>query len=89
MDAPEEKFAFDVIDPAMLEYLMRVPPRLWQLYGNYLVVCTEADNLYSGVEIEEALVDMSEFLEHIPEYVRQDMAIARAPSASTHWDLSS
>jgi hypothetical protein len=67
----DEKFAFDVIHPGMIEYLLKVPQRYWQLRECYLLV--QKPGSYRVDEMEEMLAAMQGFLDLIPEYVQQDI----------------
>jgi hypothetical protein len=68
VEATDRKFAYDLIDPGMIEYLLLVQPRHWQLRGEHLVVISEAGDEY-GDDLESILIDMRGFIERIPSYL--------------------
>jgi hypothetical protein len=72
VQADDEKAAFDLVHPGMIDYLMSVPERHWQLLGNYMLV--HRTGPYNAIELEEVMTDMGGFLDLIPEYVLQDIA---------------
>lgn len=73
----DRKFAFKLLDPRMMEYLMRIPPRHWQLRSNYMVVVSKTRE---AMETERILVDMNGFLEAVPELVQAEIGSAPAPA---------
>src|SRR5688572_9636987 len=75
----ERKFAYDVIHPQMIEFLLRCPRRHWQLRGH--VVLLHKSGSFDAREMEEMLGMVDGFLERIPAYVREDVA-PRVPPAS-------
>jgi hypothetical protein len=69
--AQDEKIAYGLICPQMIEYLMRVPPRHWQIIGNQIVI---AEPSWQDVpEIDRVVTDMTDFIKLIPDYMRQDL----------------
>lgn len=66
----EPKAAYDIISPQMIEYLMSIDPRDWQMSGPYVVLhelgSQEPDNTMIGMQ------QIRGFYERIPNYVRQD-----------------
>ncbi len=75
----DRKLAYDVLHPRMIEFLMQVEPRSWQIAGQYLVLTRS--NHYSPEEIRELFAGINSFLRLIPDYVQQDHGL-RANYAS-------
>jgi len=66
-----DRFAFDVLHPGMMEFLLSLPKLNWQLMGPYIVL---TQNGYWSVEMLDSLVTAAErFVQLIPDYVRQDI----------------
>lgn len=66
-----QKFAFDVVHPQAIEYLLRIERRSWQ-FGGPLVVVRQTGR-YDAHELDRVLADMDGFLDLIPAYVREDI----------------
>ena len=64
------QFAYDVIHPQMIEYLLSCPRRHWQLRGH--VVLIHKSGSFDAREIEELIRVVEGFMARIPAYVRQD-----------------
>lgn len=67
----EEKRAYDIIDPQMMEYLMSIPRYAFQFSGNVGLIAL-------GGKTEPAVYyqtagDLEGFLQRIPNFVRQDI----------------
>jgi hypothetical protein len=67
----DQKFAYDVIHPGVMEFLLAHPSHHWQFNGCYLLVYKMGQ--YSAAEYEEVMQDMQGFLDLVPDYVRQDI----------------
>lgn len=65
------KFAYDLIHPRMIEFLMSCPTMHWQLAGD--VILLHKRGKFSIVEIERVIAMVEGFLERMPEYVKQDI----------------
>jgi len=68
---PDEKFAFDILHPKAMEYLMALPERYWQISGPFLLIYTNGD--YSVAEYDSIMHEIDGFLDLVPEYVKQDI----------------
>ena len=66
----DRRFAYDLIHPRMMEYLMAAHPVDWQLGGN--TILTVRPSRYRSDELLEAMRLIEGFVERIPHYVRQD-----------------
>lgn len=69
----DRKFAYDLIHPQMIEYLLSVEPRHWQMYGTRIVLARSGR--YSPGEIAEVFRLIEGFVALIPDYVRQDRGL--------------
>jgi len=68
--AADRKFAYDLIHPKMMEYLMAVPAIDWQL-GARIVLLTRSSR-YRADELLGLMNLIEGFVRLIPQYVRQD-----------------
>lgn len=68
----DSKRAYEVIHPQMMEYLMSLPVRDLQIYGNW-IVWHESGTL-SIHEFERVMQDIQGFHQRIPPYYKQDHA---------------
>lgn len=66
-----QKLAYDIIHPQMIDYLMTIPPRSWQINGPWTIVSIEGRP--EVMELERAMLDMIGFYQRLPDYVRQDL----------------
>ena len=80
--SPDQKFAYDVVHPGMIEFLMRAPARFWQLGETFLLI--HKQGAYPVEEFDGVMQDMESFLGLIPEYVRQDIGFQ--PNWSTPFE---
>lgn len=72
----DEKFAYAVVHPQMMEFLLSGPRIDWQMGGPYLLV---AGNGRLDVEVIAPTRAMMEaFLEHVPDYVWKDYGARQA-----------
>lgn len=65
------QFAYDLIHPQMIEYLLAGPARHWQLRGDTIVV--QKSGRFSSEEIAQVVTMIEGFVSRIPPYVRQDI----------------
>jgi hypothetical protein len=70
--AEDRKFAYDLIHPEMMEYLMAAPPADWQLGGRIAMITRSRH--YKPDELSGLMTLIEGFVERIPHYVRQDRA---------------
>ena len=67
----QDKVAYDILCPQVIEYLMRQPVRYWQLMGMYILVVQpdemQASNCY------EIMQEITDFVGLLPNYVHQDL----------------
>lgn len=69
----DEKAAYQIICPEMIEYLMHIPVRNWQILGNFILVTDSY--LFDPMEITRMAADIDGFLHRIPAFVRQDRTV--------------
>lgn len=71
VSGPDEKFAFDILHPKAMEYLMSLPDRMWQIAGPLLLIYRSGG--YSVGEYDSVMRQIDGFLDLVPEYVKQDI----------------
>jgi hypothetical protein len=64
------KYAYDLIHPQMIEYLLGCSTRHWQLYGDVILIHTPGR--FSAHELEDVMATVEGFIERIPAYVQED-----------------
>jgi hypothetical protein len=74
IDCEVEKFAFDIIHPEMMCYLMALPKLNWQIAGPYIVLIQPS--FWKPDALEELIPTVGKFIDLIPDYVRQDIGFA-------------
>ncbi len=67
----DERRAFEIIDPQMMDYLMGIPRYSIQFDGIYAVLTL--DGIAEPEAFYHAAVDLQGFLQRIPGFVRQDI----------------
>jgi hypothetical protein len=67
----DERVAYGLIHPQMIEYLMRIPCYHWQILGNQLVIAMSG--MPSVPEIDRVSTDINDFIKLVPDYMRQDL----------------
>ena len=77
----DEKRAFDILCPQTIEYLLTVPARWWQFFGNYLVIAQQT-SLQASM-CYEVMNEVEGFLSKIPDYVREDVGLMSEPSGTS------
>lgn len=75
--ASDRKAAFDVIHPRMIEYLLEVPARHWQIVGPTIVLARSG--AYSTQELDTVAAMINGFVERLPDYLWTDRGIRPAP----------
>lgn len=70
VSAEDRKFAYDLIHPKMMEYLMASPAADWQLGGRVAMITRS--RRYKADELLGLMSLIEGFIERIPHYVRQD-----------------
>lgn len=70
VSSTDRKFAYDLIHPKMMEYLMAQAPSDWQL-GGRIVMIIQSRN-FRVDELHGKMMLIEGFVRLIPEYVRQD-----------------
>ncbi len=70
ISSTDRKFAYDLIHPKMMEYLMAAPASDWQLGGRIVMIIKSRH--YSVDELPGVMRLIEGFVQLIPEYVRQD-----------------
>jgi hypothetical protein len=68
----DERIAYSLIHPEMIEFLMRVPRYPWQIDGRQIVIAVPG--WLQVAEIQRIVADMDGFLELIPEFLREDLS---------------
>ncbi len=71
----DRKFAYDVIHPRMIEYLMELPNADWQIAGNLIVL--RKSGTFGVEEIEQRMSMVQGLMQRLPEYLRQDRGARR------------
>jgi hypothetical protein len=66
----DDRTAYDILHPKSIDFLLRVPAREWQMANMHLVVTAQGE--MSAQEIRRVIQDMNDFIDHLPDYVRQD-----------------
>lgn len=70
VSASDRKFAYDLIHPRMMEYLLAAPTVDWQLGGRTILLIRS--RRYRVDELSGAMKLVEGFVRLIPQYVRQD-----------------
>lgn len=73
--AGDEKAAYGLIHPLMMEFLLKIPGRIWQLSGPLLVV--HQPSSVDIMEYRRMIADVEEFLSLIPRYFVEDRGFQR------------
>jgi hypothetical protein len=68
----DQKKAFDILCPGIIEFLMALPARLWQTYGNYVFVVQPT--ALTAEMCYEVTQEIAGLIRLLPEYVKQDLA---------------
>jgi hypothetical protein len=68
--APNKKWAYDIISPTMMEFLMQLPE--FSIQFDSLSVIVYRDRIFSTADFETAVDLINGVLERIPEYVIRD-----------------
>lgn len=66
----DRRFAYDLIHPRMMEFLLEVGPSLWEIRDG--VLCHWQRKAHKPAEIEPALERVVRFLDLVPEYLLKD-----------------
>jgi hypothetical protein len=72
----DRKFAYDLIHPQMMEYLLACPRRRWQAAGPMIVLTRSG--YYAAEELGATMRMIEGFLERVPGFVRQDIGLRSA-----------
>lgn len=67
VEAEDRKFAYDIVHPRMMEFLIERGPTSWEIRGN--VLCHWTHGHFEPAEIEAGLDGLARFAGHIPDYV--------------------
>jgi hypothetical protein len=68
----DDRAAYDILDPQMIEYFLDQPPTWWQMGGYHLL---RIDSRQGDVpEVHRAIQEVQGFVERIPPFVREDRA---------------
>jgi hypothetical protein len=73
--APNKKWAYDIISPNMMEFLMQSP--VFSIQFDLLSVIVYRDRRFSTVDFEAAVDFINGVFERIPEYVIRDNELRR------------
>lgn len=71
VSGPDQKFAYDILHPKAMEYLMAMPGRCWQIAGPFILIFRSGK--YSVGEYDSIMREVDGFLDLVPEYVKQDI----------------
>ena len=70
VEVEDDQSAYDVLHPKSIDFLLRIPARDWQMSNMFLVVSEQGE--MSIQEIRRVIQDMNDFIDLLPDYVRQD-----------------
>lgn len=70
INGQDPKFVFDVIHPQMMEFLDRALTKQWEFMGPY-----GACVIRSYKEVIECQLFLTDFLDHLPEYLKQERGL--------------
>ncbi|MGI8924194.1 MAG: hypothetical protein ACR2HJ_09195 [Fimbriimonadales bacterium] len=70
VSATDVKFAYDILHPQAIEYLLSIPARDWQ-FGNMWIVITQT-GFFDAEEIGDICAELRTFVGMIPDYVWED-----------------
>ncbi len=71
IQSENRKFAYDVLCPELIKYLLEIRPRHFEL-DSFYVVCAEQGRMDPDT-LGATMEDIEGFLKRIPDYVRQDI----------------
>jgi len=71
----DEKFAYELLHPRMIDYMLSIPELYWQVGGNYVVILTSGCLVSST--IESYLNALANFSELVPEYMLEDRKLPK------------
>ncbi len=66
-----DRFAFDILHPSMMEYLLSLQKLNWQLMGPYIVLIQSGN--WPVAMLDSLIATTERFVQLIPDYVRQDI----------------
>ena len=67
----DDKVAYDILSPQMIEYLMKQETRWWQFFGPHILIA-EWGSLDAGF-CYQVMHEVTEMVSNLPNYVRQDL----------------
>ncbi|HZH99197.1 MAG TPA: hypothetical protein VEX38_09520 [Fimbriimonadaceae bacterium] len=70
----QERLAYDLLHPGMIEFLLAQPARLWQI-GGYQIVLGDS-RLLPVSDLKATMSEVEGLVERIPPYFREDRGIA-------------
>lgn len=73
----DEKASYDLLHPQMIEYLMGLPIRFWQMGGTWILL--HQSSLYEPQDFVRAMEEIEGFWSRIPAFVREDRGWITAP----------
>lgn len=73
----DEQATYDLLHPQMIEYLMGLPVRFWQMGGTWVLL--HQPSLYDPLGFRQAMAEIEGFWERVPEYVREDRGWVTPP----------
>ncbi len=68
----DEKKAYAIIDPKMIEFLMGIPPHRWQMQGPWILIANQVGE-HDPEECLQRLHAIQGFNERIPAFVKEDI----------------
>jgi hypothetical protein len=66
-----DRFAFDILHPAMMEFLLSLQRLNWQFMGPYIVLIEDGN--WPVPMLDSLIATVERFVQLIPDYVRQDI----------------
>jgi hypothetical protein len=67
----DDKVAYDILCPQIIDYMMKQPARYWQMFGMYVMV-VEPTQLQANA-CYEVMQEITDLVSMLPNYVRQDL----------------
>lgn len=67
----DDRFAFDILHPSMMQFFLSLPRLSWQMMGPYIVLVNNGD--WPVGSLPGIIETAEQFVQLIPDYVRQDI----------------
>jgi hypothetical protein len=73
----DRRFAFDILHPRLMEYLLTVPDVAWRTTGEHIL--TIEDGRHDPTDIDRRLAVIDTVLDHVPDFVRRQYGLPSTP----------